>query len=484
MLKNQTYDIWWGILATSISIFYLSELAESSMYIDGVWYAVISQNLSQGIGSFWFPKFSETFFSAFHEHPPLMFGIQSWYFSLFGNSWLTERIYSLTQYAGIAGLMIFIWRKVFQFRPELKNLWFIPLLLFQVNLANYYYLSANLLESPLIVFNLMTIIVLWKVAEGKNVLVYLLIAGFLLVLSFLTKGFVGLFPLAFLAIYWLIFRSSSFLTMLGRSISLMLIFCGYFAILFLLQPEALESLMNYLDIQVFASLKGERRLYYFRENRFFIIGQMAIVLTPMLLATVANFLFTNWQKDIQLSLKSVFQSNEAKMALVFLLIGLSASLPIAISPRQALPYLLPSIPFFSISIGIILSFFFYEWWKKFVLHQKRLLPFLRVLVGCLFLLSITFCIHKFGKSNHRDFAIINDAQEIGKITGNQQIISSTEYNMYISGYLMRFNQVSIDTSDTVRPFLITTKDEKPLDSQYELIPLSTLEYDLYKNKIE
>ena len=479
-VKSNQYSLWWSILASVILILYVSELVESSMYIDGVWYAVISQNLSQGIGSFWFPKFSETFFSTFHEHPPLMFGIQSWYFSIFGNAWLTERFYSFTQYGGIAVLIVFLWRKTFYLRPNLKKIWFIPLLFWQVNLANYYYLPANLLESPLTIFNLMTIAFLWKVGEGQKVFFNLLIAGFLLFLAFLTKGFVGLFPLAFLGIYWLIFRQSSFITMMGRSILLLSIFCGYFIILFLLQPQAIESLTNYLDVQVLASLKGERRLYYFRENRFFILGQMGIILFPMLIATVVNILITKRQKETNIDVKRVFQTYEAKIAFVFLLTGLSASLPIIISPRQALPYLLPSIPFFSLSIGIILSFFFFEWWEKFTIKQVKWFSILRVISGGFLLLSITFCMHKFGKSNHRDSAIINDAQKIGEVTGKQQTISSTEYNMYISGYLMRFNQVSIDTSNIAHPFLVTTKGKQIPSSLYKLVPLSTLQYDLYQ----
>ena len=481
-MKSNKYILWWGILAIAILIFYISELGESSMYIDGVWYAVISQNLSQGIGSFWFPRFSETFFSSFHEHPPVMFGIQALYFSVFGDTWLTERIYSFTQYVGIVILITFLWRKTFRFRPELRKLWFIPLLLWQLNLANYYYLPANLLESPLIVFNLMTIIFLWKVGEGKRVLLNLTIAAFLLVLCFLTKGFVGLFPLAFLAIYWLVLKSSSFITMLFRSSLLLLFFGSLFAILFYLKPEALESLRNYLDIQVFASLKGERRLYYFRENRFFIIGQMLIVLVPMLIATLANILLVKWQRKANVSFLNLFKTYEGKMALVFLLTGLSASLPIMVSPRQALPYLLPSIPFLSISIGIILSFFFYEWWKEFRINQVNLLPIFRGTIGLLLILSISFCVHKYAKSNSRDFAIINDAQAIGNVVGNRQIISSTDYNMYISGYLMRFNQVSIDTSDMSHHYLITTKDEQVYFPAFEHIPLSTLKYDLYQKK--
>ena len=108
-----------------------------------------------------------------------------------------------------------------------------------------------------------------------------------------------------------------------------------------------------------------------RKNRFFIIGQMLIVVLPMLLAVAINILLVKWQAKVNLPFKNILYSYEAKLALVFLLTGLSASLPIIISPRQALPYLLPSIPFFSISIGIVLSFFFYGWWEKFMLNQKN-----------------------------------------------------------------------------------------------------------------
>ena len=115
-----------------------------------------------------------------------------------------------------------------------------------------------------------------------------------------------------------------------------------------------------------------------------------------------------------------------------------------------------------------------------MLNQKRWFPLFRLGVASILLLSISFCINKFGESNQRDFAIINDAKKIGQVTGNQQIISSTEYNMYISGYLMRFNQVSIDTSNISRPFLLTTKDEQPPSSLFKLVPLNTLKYNLYK----
>jgi len=482
--KNHKYGIWWAILSIAILMFYLSELVESSMYIDGVWYAVISRNMSQGIGSFWFPRFSETFFSDFHEHPPLMFGIQSWYFSIFGDSWWTERIYSLTQYAAIAGLIVFYWKRAFRLCPELSKLWFIPLLLWQVNLANYYYLSANLLESPLIIFNLITVLFLWKVGEGQKVLLNLLAAGFFLFLSFLTKGFVGFFPLAFLAIYYLVFRNSTFLIMMLRSTLLVLFVLGYFVILFVLQAESVDSLMNYLDVQVLASLKGERRLYYFRENRFFIIGQLFIVLFPMILVTVVNILFAKWSKASNLSLQKIFYTNEAKTSLVFFLTGLSASLPIMISPRQALPYLLPSIPFLSVSIGIIASFFFDKWWGKFIEKQKRMMPIFYSGIAIILFFSISFCISKYGESNQRDFAVINDARAIGKITAKQKIISSTEYNMYISGYLMRFNQVSIDTSNLEHSFLITTKEDEFSSPLFERVPLSTLKYDLYKKIVK
>ncbi|WP_019218068.1 hypothetical protein [Legionella tunisiensis] len=45
--------------------------------MDGIIYAAIAKNLSLGYGSLWQPYYSQTDFSSFYEHPPLVFYFQS-----------------------------------------------------------------------------------------------------------------------------------------------------------------------------------------------------------------------------------------------------------------------------------------------------------------------------------------------------------------------------------------------------------------------
>lgn len=481
---------WWVMLSVAF-VFFVSELLENSMYIDGVWYAVISQNLAIGEGSAWFPKFSETIFAAFHEHPPGMFWAQAVFFKIFGGSWLTERIFSLTLYLATAFLIVLFWRKMFRkkaLKPDrsyarcqvLGEFWFIPLLLWQVNLASYYFLPANLLEALLVILDLLAIGFLWKVAEGKQGYFNLVAAAFCLVMAFLTKGFVGLFPLAFLGIYWLVFRSDSFLKMLIQTSLLIAFLVSFFGFLFWLEPLAFESMKNYLDVQVLASLQGERRLYFYRNSRFYILGQMALVILPMLLFVFFNMGLVKFWLKKPLKINSFLKSREGKLAQMFLLVALSASLPIMLSPRQALPYLLPSIPFFSLAFGIVGGFYFKKWWAVFIQRHKIILlkseGFLVLMTAC----ALYLCILKFETSNKRDAAVIHDAEKIGAVIGKDQIISSTHYDMYISGYLMRFNQISLDTLHLNREYLLLPKGDLNPEENYQKILVKTIEYNLFQ----
>src|ERR1700685_3790893 len=72
-------------------------LIKDGMFMDAMLYSSVSHNLSQGIGTFWFPQFSFRNMgglSSFHEQPPLVFGIQSIFFRILGGSLYTERIYT------------------------------------------------------------------------------------------------------------------------------------------------------------------------------------------------------------------------------------------------------------------------------------------------------------------------------------------------------------------------------------------------------
>lgn len=480
--KNIHIRIQWWFWATIFLTFFLSELIEKSMYVDGVWYAAIARNLSFGKGSFWFPQFSETIFFAFHEHPPLMFWLQSCFFDFFGNHWLTERAFCLVQYCATSILIVCFWRRFLKHRPRLKQMWVIPLLFWQVNLASYYFLPANLLENSLVIFDLIAIWFLFRFVEHQQNYFQLFIAACFLVLSALTKGLTGLFPLAFLGIYWLVFRSQSIAKVFYQTSLLIILSIMIFGMFIWSQPMALESLLNYWDVQVLASLKGTRRLYFFRENRFYILGQMGLILIPMLLVVLLNLGIIRFWKKKELKIYSFIKSYEGKLIQVFFLLGLSASLPIIISPRQALPYLLPSLPFFCLAFGVVVSFLFADWWFYFIRKQKKCLLIFEKMFVFSTIAAFVLCIHKYGVSNHRDKMVIHDAEKIGRVVGENKTIASNHYDMYISGYLMRFSQISLDTVNFDHQFLILPKEQNLLNNEFSKIPIETFKYNLFERK--
>ena len=87
-------------------------LFSDGMFMDGLMYASVARNLAEGDGSFWMLRFSDTHLSAFHEHPPLVMGLQSLFFRLFGDSILVEKLYSMVTYLISGGILFLIWQQV------------------------------------------------------------------------------------------------------------------------------------------------------------------------------------------------------------------------------------------------------------------------------------------------------------------------------------------------------------------------------------
>ena len=62
--------------------------------MDGLIYGAISLNLSEGIGSFWAPWYNGLDAHTFEGHMPLFFWLQSAFFTVFGNHFFTERVFT------------------------------------------------------------------------------------------------------------------------------------------------------------------------------------------------------------------------------------------------------------------------------------------------------------------------------------------------------------------------------------------------------
>ncbi|MBI9034583.1 MAG: glycosyltransferase family 39 protein [Bacteroidales bacterium] len=148
-MKNKQlafYLITVAIFMGLISPFLLAD----GMFMDGVLYAAISNNLSQGIGNFWDLHLTNTLHPHFHEHPPLAFGIQSLFFMLFGDSIFIERLYSLSTFIITGFIITRIWYKVTN--ASYHKLAWLPVLFWIITPLVTWAAPNNMLENTMMVF--------------------------------------------------------------------------------------------------------------------------------------------------------------------------------------------------------------------------------------------------------------------------------------------------------------------------------------------
>jgi 4-amino-4-deoxy-L-arabinose transferase-like glycosyltransferase len=71
------------------------KLIRLGIHGDGVEYASVARNLSDGVGTFWKPYLDDRIHPVFHEHPPLVFWIQSLFFRFFGDGPYLESFFCI-----------------------------------------------------------------------------------------------------------------------------------------------------------------------------------------------------------------------------------------------------------------------------------------------------------------------------------------------------------------------------------------------------
>lgn len=325
-----------------VAFLVLPGLTTIGMFLDGTIYAAISRNLSEGVGSFWNPHFSQTLFPEFREHPPLVFWLQSCFFRAFGASFLTERVYDLFVLV-LTGLALWkLWSSLAEQSglDDLSGYFWIGLLCLAVVPKWSWAYRSNMLESTATLFCIVAIWLLIKTfSEHKrsSTLVLSGLAGAFVFLGFLSKGPVVLFVLVCpLIIGPLLTRSTD------RLVTVLSSLIGSFAVLGLLLittlPEAREYFLTYWNHQVVprTGLHGEGQL---------ILNKLVRKLIPMIciVALIAGL----FRRNVLRGLRKSFRP-----AVAMLMVGASASIPIALSDAAYSHYLLPSLPFYALAFGI------------------------------------------------------------------------------------------------------------------------------------
>lgn len=441
-------------------------LWSKGMFMDGLYYATISRNLSEGIGSFWQLHFTATSYPIFYEHPPLAMGLQSIFFKIFGDSVYVERFYSLLTFI-ITGIIIhLIWQNISN--KKIKNLSWIPLLFWIMIPLNSWACSNNMLENTMNIFVCLSILFALQSLNYKK-LTNIFFAGLCLSLAFLSKGFVGLFPLSFFFWYFIVFKKINLNEMISRSIILFLFTILPFFLLYFFYPPAIDSLENYINKQVFGSIKNISTV----ENRFFILKKLFLELMPAIILCLIIIYY---------SIKRNFSINsqKKKWTLLFFLLGMSGIIPIMISMKQSGFYLLATLPLFSISFGILTSPLI----ASIIPKNNYSIYFISglTIVGSI-LLSVKQ-INVIG----RDQEIIKDINSILTIVPKNTIISTDkkmDKNYSLKAYFARYANISLTDKQNYFYHVSYNKESREIkknanDCTSKITELYTIKYPITK----
>ncbi|MCK9206167.1 MAG: glycosyltransferase family 39 protein [Salinivirgaceae bacterium] len=447
-------------------------LFSEGMVMDGVLYASISRNMSDGLGTFWKPHLSHGLFPEFYEHPPLALGLQSLWFRVFGDSIYVERFYSLFAYFLMGLVIVAIWK---QFTNSYRTGW-IPLLFYFSMLKISWACANNMLENTMSVFIGLSILFYLKGICGNKIYL-IIVSGLFLFLATLTKGLVGLYVWGFPFFLWLFNRELKFGRIAINTGILIAVTVIPFALMILFWPEASNNLVPYFNKQVFGSIQNSVTV----DHRFFIVIAVVYHAVPSLLIAFI-ILLTAFLKKINWKGANPYYGP----AFALLLLALGGILPITISMKQSGHYAITVYPYIAIAIGLMLYPVINQLIETINPKSIKLKVFVFFTYG-LVGFAILFSYLQMGKISYESTKVSDChliIQEIGKNkTINICPEMQTEWSLH--GYFARYGNVSLDKKiDSSCEYLITdNKCKGPIPGKdYKEIELDTKEIRLYKKE--
>ncbi|HNK42678.1 MAG TPA: hypothetical protein PL002_15935, partial [Flavobacteriales bacterium] len=152
-MGNSSRALTW-LTAGVFAALLLPRLAQDGMFMDGELYAAVAHNEARGYGTFWLPRFSERGVAglpAFHEHPPLFFGLLATWFRIFGSGFWVERAFSLFTALLLAGLLVLLWRQLIPGDRGRRASWW-PILLWIIVPTVFWSYHNNMIENTMGLF--------------------------------------------------------------------------------------------------------------------------------------------------------------------------------------------------------------------------------------------------------------------------------------------------------------------------------------------
>lgn len=340
--------IGWLLTISFIAMTFVPRSFDNTLFVDGLAYASIARNMAMGEGSFWQPYFAESFWLTFNdrcaffcEHPPLMFGMQSLLFRVFADSSRVENIYNLIVLAASIVLIVKIWRCLFKHNLLGKELEWLPVLFWYGMRIVWWSVPNNLLDTTMAVFCLWSCYFqLRAFSTKKGRVLYWILSGLMVFLACLTKGPVGLFPLAFPVLYLISYGKIVLMKSLEGTGLVLVTFLFLSTILLTYEP-ARFFLTNYFQGQVvLALMKKREKISNDWTAHFYMVRLLIINVVPHILILAGLYL-----TSLRLNIEVRLSGQAKKTCLLLFLVSVSVVLPMLASVKQADYYLMPALPF-------------------------------------------------------------------------------------------------------------------------------------------
>ncbi len=458
---------YWPYLfvAGLFGLFACNNLLTRGMFMDGLIYTSVADNMAHGIGSFWHPTYTATQFPDFYEHPPLMMWLLSLWFRLFGSGMMVAKAYSVAVLLLTAALMVGVWKQL-DFKTGLG---WLPLLM--LTLIPDVALAAhnNYLESTMTVFVLAAVCLVLRstTTHHSSFIIHHFLAGLVLAAAFLTKGPTGLFPLALPALLWLFGERKGFGQAAAGTLAMAAGLAAPMALLWFCVPDAQEFLRKYFENQVIGGSQEQI------NSRTFIISALfsrtAVVLAIALAAALFGILKKSapWRPT---------RDSWRRFGLLFALV-LCGTLPMMVSTKQRAFYLLTVFPLVALAVAALL--------EPLVRHYEKQLqrPAMTIVTVVVLVAAVIANALHYGKPG-RDKVLLADMDVIAPALQEGETVTITPdlaSNNSLHGYWYFYHHVTLDANAQHR-HLLTTEDN--MDSTYRDIPLPTEQYHLYELQAE
>ncbi|MDF1795546.1 MAG: glycosyltransferase family 39 protein [Coxiellaceae bacterium] len=476
--KRLMLSFYLALLSTIIGLFLLP-LFQRGMFSDGVVYATIARNMAMGIGSLQVPYFTSGVFPHFFEHPPLGLWLQSFFFKALGDHYYTERLFCLLEAVITFTATAYLWRRSFREHTMRAYFW-VPILLLMLNPLLVSNLYSNMLDSTVLCFGLLAAVCLIDTERmGLWRYVVCILAAGLVFAGFLSNGPVIFFALIIPLLNALIRKDRTIQTALAETCVVFLTVAALAFIVFTIYPNLWANIKTYITTQVLPSTVGNRLSSETTGlGRLLILKKVIEKILPAIALLVILWLCR------QMKLSNFNRLTIKRDATFYALLGLCASVPIALAHRQSSNYILPAMPYFALAIAQYATPALFAVSQK--ANQHRYLVRMFFIVSTIsFAASLTVFMLKHDQPK-RDLTMIQDIKTISSVVspGENILAAPAITNSYwvLVGYFARYHRINL-VRDQAAPFYLAYKNQ-PAPAGYRIINIATHRYALYGHLAE